>query len=55
MGGSVGHATGAQLDLRFDFPLQQPESLNCPDRPRVLRYQGVDGQQGNTLDRRLCH
>jgi hypothetical protein len=29
--------------------------LHHPDRTGVLRYQGVDGQQRNPLDRRLCH
>ena len=29
--------------------------LHCPDWPRVPRYQGIDGQQRYTLNRRLRH
>jgi hypothetical protein len=29
--------------------------LHGPDRTRILRHQGIDGQQRNTLNRRLCH
>ena len=36
-------------------PDQQSGFLYCPDRTRVLRHQGVDGQQRNPLDSRLCH
>jgi hypothetical protein len=29
--------------------------LHGPDRTRILRHQGIDGQQRNTLNRRLRH
>jgi hypothetical protein len=29
--------------------------LHCTDWTRVLRYQGIDGQQGYTLNRGLRH
>jgi hypothetical protein len=48
---------GTQPDLRFYSPLQTERFgfLYCPDGARVLRHQGIDGQQRNTLNRRLCH
>jgi hypothetical protein len=29
--------------------------LHRPDRTRVLRHQGIDGQECDALDSRLCH
>ena len=36
-------------------PHQHSGSLHHLDRTGVLRHQGVDGQQRNPLDSRLCH
>ena len=47
---------GAHPDLRYSsLPTAQRGFLHCPDRTRVLRHQGIDGQQGDALDSRLCH
>lgn len=33
----------------------QGRFLHCPDRTRVLRHQGIDGQEYDSLNSRLCH